>query len=204
MLVTHQVERHLPPILKHLGLVKEGFKDVQSAEPNAISADAAVSNSGYSEVWNIENFKVSFARNDVYSAAGCLTWVSPCLVKEDSSIELDAFSFELLQGLTSIFTPGANGRIMLNLLLVGVLKEDAISNCVSGSTYPRQIHPVFGHPVIWAWYMLIAEALFAKDTEKITMLWDVACCCPLRVVRDPVSYVWSRLCVLDVWVVVGN
>jgi hypothetical protein len=139
--------------------------------------------SGYKEVWNIDNFKLSFSRNGFYEAGGCLTWTHPFdnIQQAGSTVPNDEYSWSEISTLESRFEPrvwndsSTEESIIFPLTLVGYLSNDVLSG------YPKMIFLHFGRPMVFAWWSCMFKALKADNATQVLQLWTAACTTTLRV-----------------------
>ena len=146
--------------------------------------------SGYKEVWNLDNFAKSWARNGHYEAGGCLTWCHPFsnTTTSTQSIPEEEYSWSEVEDLESRFQPRNWNdaskdelSVIFPLPLVGYANKD---NVLLAGRYPKMILLHFGTALVYAWWSAMFKALRADNHPLVLMLWTAACSATIRLHKE--------------------
>ena len=194
-----QVEHTLIDTLKKLGVTNaKSLTTLMDAVPLEVAEEAVkpksnvqAAGAGYKEVWNVDNFAKSWARNGFYEAGGCLTWCHPFnnTTAFINSIPEEDYSWSEIVELESRFQPRHWNEtskeqelsIIFPLPLIGYATKD---NVLPAGHYPKMILLHFGTALVYAWWTAMYKALRAGDNQIILMLWTAACSATIRLHKD--------------------
>ena len=181
------VRQELPAAMTRLGFKVDG--DVAAMSPLKIEKESKTSKlSNFKETWTPANCASSIATTGLYEAGGSLFWLDPGFVGGHVPLLHQAPQWSVVAKYTQEFFSrtacGAaeEGESGLGRLLFPCVVE--AYECDAGrdwSKMPRSLKLLAGQPMLFAWYLAAARALQRSDDALLTVLWQAALTCTVRV-----------------------
>ena len=181
------VRQELPAAMTRLGFKVDG--DVAAVSPLKIEKKNDTSKlSNFKETWTPANCVSSIATTGLYEAGGSLFWLDPGFVGGHVPLLHQAPQWSVVAKYAQEFfgrtACGAaeEGESGLGRLLFPCVVEAYECDAERDwSKMPRSLKLLAGQPMLFAWYLAAARALQRSDDALLTVLWQAALTCTVRV-----------------------